>query len=44
VTESCGRYISAIYAERFDNYSGEKLQVTDEQPAAAGLMVRSQIV
>ena len=23
VTESYGRYISAIYAERFDNYSGE---------------------
>jgi len=44
VTESYGRYISAIYAERFDNYSGEKLQVTDEQPAAAGVMVRSQIV
>jgi hypothetical protein len=38
------RYISAIYAERFDNYSGEKLQVTDEQPAATGVMVRSQIV
>src|ERR1700746_620245 len=35
VTESYGRYISAIYAERFDNYSGEKLQVTDEQPVAA---------
>jgi phospholipid transport system substrate-binding protein len=44
VTDSYGRYISAIYAERFDNYSGEKLQVTDEQPAAAGVMVRSQIV
>jgi len=44
VTESYGRYISAIYAERFDNYSGEKLQVTDEQPAAAGVMVCSQIV
>jgi phospholipid transport system substrate-binding protein len=44
VTESYGRYISAIYAERFDSYAGEKLQVTDEQPAAAGVMVRSQIV
>src|SRR6516162_7516193 len=32
VTESYGRYISAIYADRFDSYSGEKLQVTDEQP------------
>jgi phospholipid transport system substrate-binding protein len=44
VIESYGRYISAIYAERFDSYAGEKLQVTDEQPAAAGVMVRSQIV
>jgi phospholipid transport system substrate-binding protein len=44
VTESFGRYISAIYADRFDSYAGEKLQVTSEQPAAAGVMVRSQIV
>jgi phospholipid transport system substrate-binding protein len=44
VTESFGRYISAIYADRFDSYSGQKLQVTDEQPATAGVMVRSQIV
>ena len=44
VTESLGRYISAIYADRFDSYSGQKLQVIGEQPAAAGLMVRSQIV
>jgi phospholipid transport system substrate-binding protein len=44
VTESYGRYISAIYAERFDSYAGQKLQVTDEQPSAAGVMVRSQIV
>jgi phospholipid transport system substrate-binding protein len=44
VTESFGRYISAIYADRFDSYAGQKLQVTGEQPAAAGVMVRSQIV
>ena len=44
VTESFGRYISAIYADRFDSYSGQNLQVTDEQPAAAGVMVRTQIV
>src|SRR6266571_5891734 len=44
MTESFGRYISAIYADRFDSYSGQKLQVTGEQPAAAGVMVRSQIV
>src|SRR5262244_1067520 len=44
VIESFGRYISAIYADRFDSYAGQKLQVTGEQPAAAGIMVKSQIV
>jgi phospholipid transport system substrate-binding protein len=44
VTESFARYISAIYADRFDSYGGEKFQVTGERPAAAGVMVRSQIV
>jgi phospholipid transport system substrate-binding protein len=44
VTESFGRYIAAIYADRFDSYAGQKLQVTGEQPAAAGVIVRSQIV
>jgi phospholipid transport system substrate-binding protein len=44
VTESFGRYISAIYADRFDSYAGQKLQVTGEQQNPAGVMVRSQIV
>ena len=44
MTESYGRYISAIYAERFDSYEGQKLQVTDEQPGAGGVMVHSQII
>ena len=44
VIDGFGRYISAIYADRFDSYSGQKLQVTDEQPATAGVIVRSQIV
>jgi phospholipid transport system substrate-binding protein len=44
VTESFGRYISAIYADRFDSYAGQKLQVTGEQPAATGVRVRSHIV
>ena len=44
VIESFGRYISAIYADRFDSYAGQKLQVTGEQPAAAGVMVKSQII
>jgi len=44
VIESLGRYISAIYADRFDSYAGQKLQVTAEQPVAAGLIVKSQII
>jgi phospholipid transport system substrate-binding protein len=44
VTESFARYISAIYADRFDSYAGQKLQVTGEQPSAGGVMVKSQIV
>ena len=44
VTESFGRYISAIYADRFDSYTGQKLKVTGEQINGAGVMVRSQIV
>jgi phospholipid transport system substrate-binding protein len=44
VTESYGRYISAIYADRFDSYHGQKLEVTGEQPAAFGLMVTSRII
>jgi len=44
VTESFARYISAIYADRFDSCDGQKLQVIGEQPAVAGIMVRSQIV
>ena len=44
VTESFGRYISATYADRFDSYAGQRLEVTGEQPAPFGVMVKSQIV
>src|SRR5262245_51610236 len=44
MTESYGRYISALYADRFDSYAGQKLEVTGEQPATAGVMVKSQII
>jgi phospholipid transport system substrate-binding protein len=44
VTDSYGRYISAIYAERFDSYHGQKLQVTGQDPAPSGTLVRSRIV
>ncbi|MBV8120750.1 MAG: ABC transporter substrate-binding protein [Alphaproteobacteria bacterium] len=44
VTESYGRYISAIYTDRFDSYNGQKLEVTGEEPAAFGLLVKSRII
>jgi phospholipid transport system substrate-binding protein len=44
VTESFGRYISAIYADRFASYAGQRLEATGEQPAPSGVMVRSQII
>jgi len=44
VAESLARYITAIYADRFDAYAGQKLQVTGELPTDAGVVVRSQIV
>jgi len=44
VTQAFQRYIAAIYAERFDNYSGERLQVTGERPASGGTIITSQIV
>ena len=44
VTDSFGRYMSAIYAERFDSYHGEKLDVTGQGAAPAGIIVRSRII
>ena len=44
VSESIGRYMSAIYADRFDSYEGQKLEVTGEQPVASGVMVKSRII
>lgn len=44
VTDSYGRYISATYADRFDSYDGQKLQVTGERPAPSGNIVSSRIV
>jgi phospholipid transport system substrate-binding protein len=44
VTDSFGCYISAIYADRFDSYAGQRLEVTGEQPAPSGVVVKSQII
>ena len=39
-----GRYVAAVYATRFDGYSGERLEVTGEQKIKRGTMVQSRIV
>ncbi len=44
VTDSYGRYISAIYADRFDSYGGQQLQVTGERPTSSGVVVTTRIV
>ena len=44
VSQAFERYVAAVYAERFDSYSGEKLQVTGEQASAGGTIITSQIV
>ena len=39
-----GRYVAAIYATRFDGYSGERLEVLGEQKVKRGTIVKSAIV
>lgn len=39
-----GRYVSATYADRFDSYSGEQLQVTGDEPYDSGAIVETRIV
>jgi len=44
VSQAFERYITAIYAERFDRYGGERLQVLGEQQSAGGTIITSQII
>lgn len=44
VSQAFEHYIAAIYADRFDSYAGERLQVTGEQASAGGTVITSQIV
>jgi phospholipid transport system substrate-binding protein len=37
-------YIAATYADQFDSYSGEQLQVTGQRPFGADIMVQTRIV
>jgi phospholipid transport system substrate-binding protein len=39
-----GRYVAALYATRFDSYSGERFEVLNEQKIKHGTLVRTQIV
>jgi phospholipid transport system substrate-binding protein len=44
VTQAFQRYVAAVYAERFDSYAGEQLNVTGETTSPAGTVILSQIV
>jgi phospholipid transport system substrate-binding protein len=44
LTQAFRHYIAATYADRFDSYSGEQLQVGGEQPYNADLIVQTKIV
>ena len=37
-------YVTATYADRFDSYSGEQLQVAGERPYGSDVMVQTRIV
>ena len=43
-TAAFERYIVALYADRFDTYSGEQLEVIGERQIGAGVVVQSRIV
>jgi phospholipid transport system substrate-binding protein len=42
--QAYGRYIGAVYATRFDGYSGERFEVLGEQQIKHGTLVKTQIV
>ena len=44
MTDAFERYVTATYADRFNSYDGQKLQVTGERPRAADAIVESRIV
>jgi phospholipid transport system substrate-binding protein len=43
-SQAYGRYVTAVYAKRFDGFSGERLEVMGEQKIPHGMLVKSQIV
>ena len=44
LTEAFGNHVSATYADRFDSYSGEQLEVTGERPYGSDIIVQTKIV
>jgi phospholipid transport system substrate-binding protein len=44
LTDAFRHYIAATYADRFDNYSGQQLQVTGERPYNGNVIVQTKIV
>jgi len=44
VTAAFGRYISATYADRFDSYSGQQLEVTGRQSAGSSVIVKTRML
>jgi phospholipid transport system substrate-binding protein len=42
--QAYSRYIAAIYASRFDDYAGEKLQVLGQQQIKHGTLIKTQII
>jgi phospholipid transport system substrate-binding protein len=44
LTEAFRHYVAATYADRFDSFSGEQLQVTGEQPYNSDVIVQTKIV
>ena len=44
VGDAFARYLTATYADNFDSYSGEKLEVTGQQTISYGTIVQSRIL
>jgi phospholipid transport system substrate-binding protein len=44
VTAAFAHYVAATYADRFDSYSGQRLEVTGEKPYGEQVMVQTKIV
>jgi phospholipid transport system substrate-binding protein len=44
VAQAYGRYLTALYATRFDGYSGERFEVLGEQQIRHATMIKTRIV